>query len=87
MLNITVIKYIEKNEEIAKDKITYIELINFLTNTVEDELIKFYRNITEFESINKDPKCLFFDKYYRNETGISLLETDGFIKILKNKCE
>jgi len=85
--NELLIKYIEKNEEIAKDKITYIELINFLTNTVEDELIKFYRNKTEFESLNKDPKCLFFDKYYRNETGISLLETDGFIKILKNKCE
>ena len=49
--------------------------------------MKFYRNKTEFESINKDAKCLFFDKYYKNETGISLLEIDGFIKILKIKCK
>ena len=85
--NELLIKYIENHEEIAKDKITYIELINFLNNTVESELMKFYRNKTEFESINKDAKCLFFDKYYKNETGISLLEIDGFIKILKIKCK
>ena len=85
--NELLIKYIENHEETAKDKMTYIELINFLNNTVESELMKFYRNKTEFESINKDAKCLFFDKYYKNETGISLLEIDGFIKILKIKCK
>ena len=81
--NELLIKYIEKNKYTAKDKLIYGELVDFLNNTVENELINFYRNKTEYENINKDPKCLFFDKYFKKETGISLLEKNGFIKVLK----
>ena len=83
--NELIIKYIETNKNIAKDKCFYSELVNFLTDTVENQLIKFYRNKKEFEFINKDNKCLFFDKYFIKETGVSLLERDGFIQILNKK--
>lgn len=81
--NELLINFIEKNQKRAKDKAFYEELIIFLNNTVENELNKFYRNKIEFEKINKDQKCIFFDKYYKCETGQSLLEIDGYIKILK----
>ena len=83
--NELIIKYIETNKNIAKDKCFYSELVNFLTDTVENQLIKFYRNKKEFEFINKDNKCLFFDKYFIKETGVSLLERDGFIHILNKE--
>ena len=50
-------------------------------NNRKSKLIKYkkYKN----EKINKDSKCKFFDKYFQNEMGISLLERYGFIKVLK----
>ena len=39
------------------------------------------------KNINKDSKFLLFDKYFKNETGISLLKNNGFIKILKDKYQ
>ena len=47
------------------------------------ELITFYNDNKEFENINKDTKCQFFDKNFKDETGISILEKYGFVKILK----
>ena len=79
--NELLIKYIERNKINAKDKCLYVELINFLNDSVENELIKFYRNENEFEKVNKDVKCLFFEERFKRETGFSLLEKDGFIKI------
>ena len=83
--NKLLIIFLENNEEKSKDKKIYNELIKFLNNTVENELFTFYKNKEEMKNINKDSKCLFFDKYFKNETGISLLENNGFIRILKNK--
>ena len=82
--NELIIKYIEKNEAKSKDKYIYSQLISFLNDSVENELIKFYKNKEEFQSINKDSKCLFYDQYFKKETGMSLLENNGYIKILKN---
>ena len=61
------IKYVEKNESKAKDKNIYSQLISFLNDSVENELIKFYKNKEEFKSINKDSKCLFYDQYFKKE--------------------
>ena len=77
----------ENNEDKTKDKEAYYELINFLNESFENKLFKFYKNKEENKNINKDSKCLLFDKYFKNETGISLLENNGFIKILKDKYQ
>ena len=80
------IRYIEKNERLTKNKEVYFDLINFLNNSVESELILFYNNKTEYEYLKNDVKCQYFDKYFLSETGVSLLERNGLIRILrKNK--
>ena len=58
-----------------------------MNQSVEKELFKFCKNKKEMKNINKDSKCLLFDKYFKNETSISLLESNGFIKILKDKYQ
>ena len=80
--NELLIKYIEEKEFSSKDKIMYTELINFLNNSVENELIIFYQ---ENNVIKNDMRCLFFDEYYKSETNVSLIEKNGFIKILKKQ--
>ena len=85
--NELLINFIENNESKARDKIMYEELIIFLNDTVENELIKFYKNKEELKNINKDSKCLLYDQYFKKETGISLLETNGFIELLKKYYE
>ena len=80
--NELLIKCIEEKESSSKDKIIYTELINFLYNTVENELINFYH---ENEIIKNDSRCLFFDAHYKIETNNSLIEKYGFLKILKKK--
>ena len=83
--NELIINYIENNESIAKDKKVYNELIKFLNDIIENELINFYRSHKEMEFMNKDIRFLFFDFHFKRETGISLLEKNGFIKILTKK--
>ena len=85
--NELLIKYIENNKELSIDKNKYEELISCLDETLENELVEFYNNKIEFENINKDIKCLIFDKHFKNETGISLLEKNGFIRILNKKYQ
>lgn len=85
--NELLIKYIENNRELSIDKNKYEELISCLDETLENELMEFYNNKIEFENINKDIKCLIFDKHFKNETGISLLEKNGFIKILNKQYQ
>ena len=80
--NELLIKCIEQKESSSKDKIIYTELIKFLYNTAENELINFYH---ENEIIKNDSRCLFFDKRYKSETNNSLIEKYGFLKILKKK--
>ena len=42
--NELLIKYIVKNEIISKDKKVYRDLIQFLDNTIENEMINFFIN-------------------------------------------
>ena len=81
--NEIIIKYIENNESKSKDKYSYVELIKFLNDKLEKALIYFYDDINEFNKIKKDKKYIDFDKHYKHETGISLLEKYGFIEVLK----
>ena len=85
--NELLIKYIENNRELSIDKNKYEELISCLDETLENELMEFYNNKIEFENINKDIKCLIFDKHFKNETGISHKEKNGFIRILNKKYQ
>ena len=84
--NKLIINYIENNRKNAEDKNAYEELLSFLNETtLEEAFIKFYEDKKEFENINKNKKCIYFDKFFKKETDISLLEKNGFIKAIKRK--
>ena len=81
------ISFIEKNEEKAIDKNAYKELIQFLNEKLEDVIIQFYDDEKEYKRINQDQKSIYFDQFYKRDTGISLLEKYGFVKALKKKFD
>ena len=81
--NQVIIQYIENNELKSKDKDSYKELIQLLNDNLENVMINFYDDNKEFDKIKKDEKYIEFDKYYKHETGISLLEKYGFLEVLK----
>jgi hypothetical protein len=83
--NKLLIEYIEKNEKKAKDKKSYQELIIYFNKKLENAYIEFYDNKNEFDKLQNDKDCIFFDKYFKNETGMSLLEKNGFLKVIKDK--
>ena len=84
--NKLIINYIENNRKNAEDKNAYEELLSFLNETtLEEAFIKFYEDKKQFENINKNKKCIYFDKFFKKETNISLLEKNGFIKAIKRK--
>ena len=84
--NKLIINYIENNRKNAEDKNAYEELLSFLNETtLEEAFIKFYEDKKEFDNINKNKKCIYFDKFFKKETNISLLEKNGFIKAIKRK--
>ena len=83
--NELLIKYIEENKGTTKDKETYDDLINFLNNSVEEEIVIFYNNKIEYENLINEVKCRFFDKHFKFETGFSLLDKNGFIQVLKHQ--
>ena len=83
--NNLLIKYIENNRNKAKDKISYEKLIYILFQTLEEAIEDFYNDKNEFEKINNDKNCLFYDKYFKKNTNISLLEKNGFLKAKKKK--
>ena len=85
--NKKLIEYIETNEDKSVCKDSYNELINYINNKLEHAFIGFYENKNEFIKISKDKDCIFFDKYFKRETGFSLLEKNGFLKVLKNYCK
>jgi hypothetical protein len=82
--NKILIDYIEKNENKSVSKDSYKEFINFIDNKLEHAFLDFYENKNEFIKISKDKDCIFFDKCFKRETGFSLLEKNGFLKVLKN---
>ena len=77
------IKFIEENEDRSKDKIAYGEIIQFLHLKLEDVIIQYYDEEKEFNKITNCKKYIYFDKFFKRETGISLLEKYGFLKALK----
>ena len=81
--NELIISFIEENEDKAKDKNAYKELIKFLNETLEEAIIQFYDDENEFNKMKNDSKFFHFDEFYQRETGISLLEKYGFLKALK----
>ena len=83
--NKLLIEYIEKNEKKAKDKKSYQELIIYFNKKLENAYIEFYDNKNEFDKLQNDKDCIFYDKYFKKETGMSLLEKNGFLKVIKNK--
>ena len=85
--NDLLISFIEKNEEKAIDKNAYKELIQFLNEKLEDVIIQFYDDEKEYKRINQDQKSIYFDQFYKRDTGISLLEKYGFVKALKKKFD
>ena len=82
--NKQLIIFIEENEEKAYDKVAYKELIEFLNEKLEDAIIQYYDDEKEFNRIKSDNKYINFDKFYKRETGISLLEKYGFLTAIKN---
>jgi len=85
--NEILINYIEKNQNKSKDKIAYEKLIVFLNISLEEAFISFYNDKNQFEKINKDKICVFSDVYFKKETGISLLEKNGFLIAMKRKIK
>lgn len=85
--NEILINYIEKNQNKSKDKIAYEKLIVFLNISLEEAFINFYNDKNQFEKINKDKICVFSDVYFKKETGISLLEKNGFLIAMKRKIK
>ena len=85
--NEILINYIEKNQNKSKDKIAYEKLILFLNISLEEAVINFYNDKNQFEKINKDKICVFSDVYFKKETGISLLEKNGFLIAMKRKIK
>lgn len=83
--NDLLINFIENNEQKAKNKDVYKKLFLFLNNSLENALVEFYEDKYEFENINNNKKCIFFDEYFKREKGISLLEKNGFIKAVSIK--
>ena len=85
--NKLIINYIEKNSKKAEDKNAYEELISFLDENLEYAFFMFYEDKNELDKINKNEKCIYFDKFFKKETDISLLEKNGFIKAMKRKIK
>jgi len=80
--NELIINFIEENEDKAKDKKIYKELIKLLNEKLGEAVIHFYNDEKEFNKINHDSKFIYFDKCYKRETGISLLDKYGFLTVL-----
>ena len=72
--NDLLIKFIEKNEHRASDKIAYDKLINFINFSLEKVIIQFYDDEDEYNKLKNDSKCIKFDSFFKRETGISVLE-------------
>ena len=85
--NRLLIDYINKSGEKTKDKKAYTELIDYINNKLENAFLDFYENQNEFDKICKDENCIFFDNFFKKETGYSLLEKYGFLKVIQKNCQ
>lgn len=83
--NKLIIKYIENNENKSRDKKIYKQMMDCLNNKLEDAFIEFYNDKNESKRLQNDNLCIFYDKYFKEETGFSLIEKNGLLKIIFNK--
>ncbi len=65
----------------------YETLIIFLNDTLENIFIQFYNDKNQFRTIENDKDCIFYDQIFKKQTGISLLEKNGFIKAVSRKIK
>lgn len=82
--NKLIIQFIENNHNKSYDKISYNQLVHFLNNKLEIAFYDFYNDKAEFDKLRNDVECIFDDKYFQEETGVSLLEKFGFLKVMLN---
>lgn len=76
-------EYIENNYEKEKTE-GFQNLLNFFKMTYEDIIIDFY-NSEYFEKFSSSKKTKDLDKIFLKSKGISLLEKNGFIKLVKKR--
>lgn len=88
------IKKQEKNENLINNIFNYEpknkndlsqleELKKYLNKTVEKHIELYYES-ESFKSFSREEKIKFFDKEFLNEKGFSMLQENGFIKLIKN---
>ena len=85
--NKLLIEYILNNETKSKDERAYQELITLLNNKLEIAFTNFYEDKIEFKKVSEDEDCIYYDKFFRKETGISLLENNGFLKAIQKNVK
>ena len=71
----------EKYKEEIPEK--YQKLLNYFNMTFQDAIVLFYES-KQFKDYSSSSKTIFLDKYFIKTKGFSLLEKNGFLKLIKN---
>ena len=71
----------EKYKEEIPEK--YQKLLNYLNMTFQDAIVLFYES-KQFKDYSSSSKTIFLDKYFIKAKGFSLLEKNGFLKLIGN---
>ena len=71
----------EKYKEEIPEK--YQKLLNYFNMTFQDAIVLFYES-KQFKDYSSSSKTIFLDKYFIKAKGFSLLEKNGFLKLIKN---
>ena len=74
----------EKYKEDIPEK--YQKLLNYLNMTFQDAIVLFYES-KQFKDYSSLSKTIFLDKYFTKAKGFSLLEKNGFFKLVIKKSE
>ena len=64
------------------NNVKYKEIQSFFKMNFEKAIELFY-NSQDFEKYANDPKTKYLDKEFKAQKGFSLLEPNGFIKMVK----
>ena len=71
----------EKYKEEIPEK--YQKLLNYFNKTFQDAIELFYES-KQFKDYSSSSKTIFLDKYFIKAKGFSLLENNGFLKLIGN---
>ena len=66
----------------CNDESKYEEIKNFFKMSVEDVYEMYYKD-ESFKKYAKDEKAIYLDQEFKVQNGFSLLENNGFIKVVK----